>query len=43
MTPIFLNILTSWVKIRLHNENQRPSLSESALTVKVGGVAQDMW
>ena len=27
----------------LQNENQLPRLSESALKVKVGGVAQDMW
>ena len=29
----FLHISSSWVKIRLHTENQRPMLSESALKV----------
>ena len=31
----FLHILSSWVKIRLHTENQLPKLSGSALKVVV--------
>ena len=31
----FLNISSSWVKIRLHTENQLPTLSWSALKVQV--------
>ena len=42
MTPIVvLRISSSWVKIRLHTENQLPTLSGSALKVVVwsgGGV-----
>jgi hypothetical protein len=33
----FLHISTSWVKIRLHAENQLPRLPGSALKVYVGG------
>ena len=32
----FLHISSSWVKIRLHTENQLPGLPESALKVSVG-------
>ena len=32
---IFLHISSSWVKIRLHTENQLPGLSGSALKVSV--------
>ncbi len=38
MTPFFLHISSSWVKIRLHTENQLPMWSGSALKVcLVGG------
>ena len=33
----FLHISSSWVKIRLHTENQLPKLSGSALKVYVVG------
>ena len=36
----FLHISSSWVKIRLHTENQLPGLSGSALKVSVGGVVE---
>jgi hypothetical protein len=36
LTPI-LHISSSWVKIRLHTENQPPRLSRSALKVSLGG------
>ena len=39
----FLHISSSWVKIRLHTENELLMLSGSALKVELGGVAQDMW
>jgi hypothetical protein len=35
----FGGLLSSWVKIRLHAENQLPRLSGSALKVPVGWVA----
>jgi hypothetical protein len=36
--PDFLvHILSSWVKIRLHTENQFPRLSGSGLKVNMGG------
>ena len=34
----FLGVLSYWVKIRLHTENQLPRLPGSALKVPVGGV-----
>ena len=38
MNPqFFLHFVSSWVKIRLHTENQLPMLSGSALKVKLGG------
>jgi hypothetical protein len=33
---LFLNISSSWVKIRLYSENQLPRLSGSGLKVCVG-------
>jgi hypothetical protein len=35
LSSIFLGHLSSWVKIRLHTENQLPVLSGSALTVSL--------
>ena len=39
----FLHISSSWVKIRLHTENQLPKLSGSFLKVVVGGVGWVGW
>ena len=33
----FLHISSSWVKIRLHTENELPMLSGSSLKVELGG------
>ena len=49
MTPVFLQISSSWVKIMLHTENQLPRLYGSALKVScvmmvvVGGFHSIMW
>jgi hypothetical protein len=37
-TDLLFHISSSWVKIRLHTENQLPMLSGSAFKVKVVGV-----
>ena len=34
---VVFHISSSWVKIRLHTENQLPRLSGSALKVRLGG------
>jgi hypothetical protein len=43
VTPFFLHISSSWVKIRLHTENQLPGLSGSALKVWLGWVGGVGW